>query len=104
MRKQMLGQATILCKTLIDGETKIFHDKTKFKQYLSTNPALQKVTEELQHEEENYTQGKVRNESSYNKLKRREPHKHNTSNSKNNSNQKTLVFHISQHQWTQFPN
>ena len=24
----------------IDGETKIFHDKMKFTQYLSTNPAL----------------------------------------------------------------
>ena len=27
----------------IDGETKIFHDKTKFTQYLSTNPALQRI-------------------------------------------------------------
>jgi hypothetical protein len=26
----------------IDGETKVFHDKAKFTQYLSTNPALQK--------------------------------------------------------------
>ena len=25
---------------IIDGETKAFHDKTKFTQYLSTNPAL----------------------------------------------------------------
>jgi hypothetical protein len=24
----------------IDGETKVFHDKTKFTHYLSTNPAL----------------------------------------------------------------
>jgi hypothetical protein len=29
----------------IDGETKIFQDKTKFKQYLSTNPALQRILE-----------------------------------------------------------
>jgi hypothetical protein len=35
----MPTQATIPNKTLIDGETKICHDKTKFKQYLSTNPA-----------------------------------------------------------------
>jgi hypothetical protein len=28
---------------IIDGETKIFHDKTKFKQYLLTNTALQRV-------------------------------------------------------------
>jgi hypothetical protein len=27
----------------IDGETKIFHDKTKFIQYLSTNPSLQRI-------------------------------------------------------------
>jgi hypothetical protein len=27
----------------IDGETKVFHDKTKFVQYLSTNPALQRI-------------------------------------------------------------
>jgi hypothetical protein len=28
---------------IIDGETKIFHDKTRFTQYLPTNPALQKI-------------------------------------------------------------
>lgn len=33
----------------IDGENKIFHDKNKFKQYLSTNPALQKVLEGKLH-------------------------------------------------------
>jgi hypothetical protein len=27
----------------IDGETKLFHDKTKFTKYLSTNPALQRI-------------------------------------------------------------
>jgi hypothetical protein len=27
----------------IDGEIKIFHDKTKFTQYLSTNPAQQRI-------------------------------------------------------------
>jgi hypothetical protein len=27
----------------IDGETKIFHDKTNFTQYFSTNPALQRI-------------------------------------------------------------
>jgi hypothetical protein len=30
----------------IDGETEIFHDITKFKQYLSTNPVLQRIIEE----------------------------------------------------------
>jgi hypothetical protein len=27
----------------IYGETKVFHDKTKLTQYLSTNPALQRI-------------------------------------------------------------
>jgi hypothetical protein len=27
----------------IDGENKVFHDRTKFTQYLSTNPALQRI-------------------------------------------------------------
>ena len=27
----------------LDGETKVFHDKTKFTHYLSTNPALQRI-------------------------------------------------------------
>ncbi|MBV2135169.1 hypothetical protein KRX52_20585 [Pseudomonas sp. MAP12] len=40
----------------IDGENKIFHDKNRFKQYISTNPALQKVLEgKLQLNENNYT-------------------------------------------------
>jgi hypothetical protein len=30
----------------IDGETKAFHDKTKFTQYLSKNPALQRIITE----------------------------------------------------------
>ena len=30
----------------IDGKTKAFHDKTKFTHYLSTNPALQRITTE----------------------------------------------------------
>jgi hypothetical protein len=46
----------------IDGEMKIFHDKTKFKQYLSTNPAPQRMIErKLQHREGNYTQEKTQN-------------------------------------------
>jgi hypothetical protein len=30
----------------IDGDTKVFHEKTKFTQYLSTNPALQRTIKE----------------------------------------------------------
>jgi hypothetical protein len=45
----------------IDGENKIFHDKTKFTQYLSTNPALQRIIDgKHQHKEGNYTLEKAR--------------------------------------------
>jgi hypothetical protein len=40
----------------IDRETKIFYNKIKFKQYISTNPTLQKIMEgKLQHKEGSYT-------------------------------------------------
>ena len=43
----------------IDGETKIFHDKTKFQQYLSFNSAVLRLLErKLQHREDNYTKKK----------------------------------------------
>jgi hypothetical protein len=45
----------------IDGETKVFHDKTKFTQYLSTNPALQRIIKEKhQHKDRSYTLEKAR--------------------------------------------
>jgi hypothetical protein len=45
----------------IDGEKKICHDKTKFTQYLSTNPALQRIIDgKFQRKEGNYTLEKVR--------------------------------------------
>jgi hypothetical protein len=45
----------------IDEETKIFHDKNKFTHYLSTNPALQRITDgKCQHKEGNYTVEKAR--------------------------------------------
>jgi hypothetical protein len=38
--------------TTKDGETKVFHNKTKFTQYLSTNPAFQRTIKgKLQHNE-----------------------------------------------------
>jgi hypothetical protein len=41
-------------KHMIGGETKVLHDKTKFTQYLSTNPALQKIIKRKpQHKEGN---------------------------------------------------
>jgi hypothetical protein len=45
----------------IDGETKIFHDKTKFTQHFPINPALQRIIDgKLQHKEGNYTLEKAR--------------------------------------------
>jgi len=45
----------------INGETKIVYEKTKFTQYLSTNPALQRIIDgKLQHKEGNYTLEKTR--------------------------------------------
>ena len=45
----------------IDGEIKVFHDKTKFTQYLSTNSALQRIIKrKLQHKDRNYTLEKAR--------------------------------------------
>jgi hypothetical protein len=42
-------------------EEKVFQDKTKFKQYLSTNPALQRILEgKLQHKEGTYTKEMTR--------------------------------------------
>ena len=42
---QTPAQATIPSKLsiTIDGENKVFHDNTIFTQYLSTNPALQRI-------------------------------------------------------------
>jgi hypothetical protein len=45
----------------IDGETKAFHDKTKFTHYISTNPALQrKITEKIQYKYRNHVLEKAR--------------------------------------------
>jgi hypothetical protein len=45
----------------VDGETKVFHDKNKFTQYLSMNPALQMIIKgKRQYKGRNYTQEKPR--------------------------------------------
>jgi hypothetical protein len=45
----------------IAGENKIFHDKTRFIQYLSINPALQRIIDgKHQHKERNNTLEKAR--------------------------------------------
>jgi hypothetical protein len=45
----------------IDGETKVFHYKTKFTHNLSTNPALQRtITEKNQYKDGNHVLEKAR--------------------------------------------
>jgi hypothetical protein len=45
----------------INGETKVFHDKTKVTQYLSTNTAIQRIIKgKHQHKEGNYALEKAR--------------------------------------------
>jgi hypothetical protein len=45
----------------IDRETKVFHDKTKFTQYLSMSPAFQRIIKgKHQHKDGNYTLEKAR--------------------------------------------
>jgi hypothetical protein len=45
----------------IDGETKVFYGKTKFRQHLSTNPAIQMITKgKHQHRDRNHTLEKAR--------------------------------------------
>jgi hypothetical protein len=45
----------------IDRETKIVYDKTTFTQYLSTNPALQRIVDgKCKHKEGNDTLKKAR--------------------------------------------
>jgi hypothetical protein len=78
---------------IINEETKIFHEKKQILKNLFTHPAIQRLIEgKLQHMKESYTQGKPRNSSFYNKPKRREPHKLNsTSINKNNRKQQYLL-------------
>jgi hypothetical protein len=74
-----------------EGETKIFHEKTKFTHYLSIHPALQRIIDgKHQLKEGNYTLEKARKKIYFNKLKRRKPHK--CKNSINNNREKQSLF------------
>jgi predicted GIY-YIG superfamily endonuclease len=80
----------------IDGESKVFHNKTKLTHYISTNPALQMIiTEKNQYKEGNHALEKARKKS-LNKPKRRHPQEQNTkSNNKNNRKQQLLFLNTS---------
>jgi hypothetical protein len=74
-----------------DGETNVFQGKTKFTQYLSMNPALQRIIKgKHKHKDRKYTLEKTRKES-FKKPKRRQPHEQNPNfNNKNNRKQQLL--------------
>ena len=80
----------------IDGEIKVFHANTKFTQYLSTNPALQRIIKgKHQHKDRNYTLEKARKQS-FNKPKKRQPQEQIPNfNNKNNRKQQLLFFNFS---------
>jgi hypothetical protein len=80
----------------IDGETKIFQDKTKFKQYTSTNPALQRIQEgKLQHKESNCTK---KGQDVKHLTTKPKADKHIKQPTKTNiRNQQSSVFNISQY-------
>jgi hypothetical protein len=80
----------------IDGESKVFHNKTKFAHYLSTNPALQRIIKKkIQYNDGNHALEKARNQS-FNKHKRTQPQEQNAnSNNKNNRKQQLLSLNIS---------
>jgi hypothetical protein len=81
---------------IVDGETKVFHDRTKFTHYLSTNPALQRIiTEKNQYKDGNHVLEKARRQS-LNKPKVRQPQEQNANfNNKNNWKQQLLFLNIS---------
>jgi hypothetical protein len=61
LRTQIPAYHTEQNSFTLDRETKIFHVKTIFTQYLSTNPALQRITDgNLQNMERNYILQKAR--------------------------------------------
>jgi hypothetical protein len=44
----------------IDGETKVFHNKTKFTYYLSMNPTLQRIITKKKYKDGNHALVKAR--------------------------------------------
>lgn len=84
----------------IDGETKVSQEKNKFKQYLSTNSALQRVIEgKVQYKEVNYMHNKKKQEfNSFIRTPKEKKYTNTTSKNKNITKQKSLVPKSSQHQ------
>jgi hypothetical protein len=58
LNPRILYQAKLSFK--IDGATKIFHDKQKLKQYMTTKPPLQKILQGTLHTEDESKQSHER--------------------------------------------
>ena len=87
-------------------EKKTLQSKTKFKQYLFTNSALQKALEgKLQPEDvNNHTQENTRNKQSLTRKSKKEKWKHKALDENNRNQKQTLHIDMSQLQWSQFLN
>jgi hypothetical protein len=60
-RLRYTARYTAKLSITIQGETKVFHDKTKYIQYPFTNPALQRIINgKLQNKEGSYALEKAR--------------------------------------------
>jgi hypothetical protein len=97
----MPAQATIPSQTFNyhRWRNQIFHYKTKYTHYLSTNPALQRIItgkkKKKQYKDGKHTLEKAR-KWSFNKPKRRQPQEQNdNSNNKNNRKKQLLFLNIS---------
>lgn len=104
---------------IIDGESKLLHDKGKFKDYLSINSAVQKLLEEkLQSMKVNYIKGRrlttpmetkrINNLRSTKSEEGKYTHTNQTHQNKqqqwNNRNQKSFIIDVFQYEWSQFHN
>jgi hypothetical protein len=56
----------------IDGATKVFHDKQKLKQYMTTKPPLQKILQGILHTERKWKQKKPWKDRQYQNRKRKD--------------------------------
>jgi hypothetical protein len=67
---RILYQAKLSFK--IDGAIKVFHDKQKLKQYMITNPPLQKILQGILHTESESKQNHERTGSTKSQEKKRQ--------------------------------
>jgi hypothetical protein len=56
----------------IDGAIKVFHNKRKLKQYMTTKPLLQKILQGILHTEDESKQNHVRTENTKTQEKKKE--------------------------------